>query len=124
MKLSADQLLEDLITTYKLIKQQHANLCKDLSRTDQAISDLEHKIELTKFGLYDSYLITIKLKEYLTKRRIVKDELENVQFILSNLETNEFYKIKEKLKNRKNKLSIRKYTPRVLDLNTLQEMKS
>lgn len=86
-------------------------LIEELSNTDKELSDLNHYIEFTNLNAAQGYKASKMIKERRIKRRVLKNEMDIINMILSK-------KISETLNNEINNyisgLENRTYEPRVL----------
>ena len=68
----------------KMYKKQ-TELVSELSKVDKEQEDILHFIELEKYNAATMMKVTKKLKEVRAKRRVIKDELGEVQAICSRI---------------------------------------
>lgn len=68
----------------KMYKKQ-TELVSELSKVDKEQEDILHFLELEKYNAATMMKVTKKLKEVRAKRRIIKDELNEVQAICSRI---------------------------------------
>lgn len=92
---------------------------KELLVQRDKILDIEHFIELNKLNASDGYKVQAKLKEVLNTRRQLKDELEYLESISTHTKQclkkdNALTPISIALRDKKQKLTNRTYSPRVL----------
>ena len=92
---------------------------KDLLVHRDKILDIQHFIELNKLNASDGWKVQNRLKEVLNSRRKLKDELEYLESISTHTKQclkkdNALTPITLAIRDKKQKLSNRTYTPRVL----------
>ena len=91
------------------LRDRKSNLYKDLSSFDLNISDIEHLIENIKPSASDGYKIMIELQANLKKRRLIKEEMIEIDMMLThwcNIQS-QLKDINDKITQNKNK--IKKY---------------
>lgn len=64
-----------------LLKNNKDFLLNELSKCDRKISDIEHFIELNVFNACDGYKLAKMMKDILSKRRKVKNELKLIDIL-------------------------------------------
>lgn len=68
----------------KMYKKQ-SELVSELSRVDKEQDDILHFLELEKYNAATMMMVVKKLKEVRVNRRIIKDELAEVQAVCSRI---------------------------------------
>jgi len=96
---------------YRHITQYRINLDIELSNIDKEITDIEHYIEFFCLDAAKGYKAYRMLRERLTKRRHIKDEMYRADYIINGNAT-EFSD--GTVAKRLNALDQRQYEPRVL----------
>ena len=96
---------------YRHITQYRINLDIELSNIDKEITDIEHYIEFFCLDAAKGYKAYRMLRERLTKRRHIKDEMNCADYII-NGSASEFSD--GTVAKRLNALDKRQYEPRVL----------
>lgn len=127
----AETLKNDLLEPLELLSKledlreksrQTVKKLRELKTTcEQAIIDIEHKIEFEDFGVSEGYKYAMIIKELRNKRRFIKNTLDKYDSVSSTLDTldkslgKNFIKSQIKTINKVSKIqSSRQYTPRVL----------
>ena len=90
------------------LRDRKSNLYKDLSSFDLNISDIEHLIENIKPSASDGYKIMIELQSNLKKRRLIKEEMIEIDMMLThwcNIQS-QLKDINDKITQNKNKIVI------------------
>ncbi|WP_345242483.1 hypothetical protein [Pontibacillus salipaludis] len=79
--------VEIVDSALKELEAEYSVLTSELSAADIAISDYYHRLEFgdEKIGFFNSKTRLKELKELLTKRRIIKEELAQVGSMKANL---------------------------------------
>lgn len=96
---------------YKNITQYRANLDIQLSNVDKEITDIQHYIEFYSLDAAKGYKAYRMLKERLTKRRFIKDEIRRADYFIAGTATDFSHGAVTK---RINNMEHRQYEPRVL----------
>lgn len=122
-----NELLEPLELLSKLEdlrekSRQTVKKLRELKTTcEQAIIDIEHKIEFEDFGVSEGFKYSMIIKELRIKRRFIKNTLDKYDSVSLTLDTldkslgKNFIKSQIKTINKVSKIqSSRQYTPRVL----------
>lgn len=91
----------ELLDLINKIENEKVSLCKDLSRCDQATSDMLHQIELGNFNAAEGYKLCKELQEIRKSRRRIKYELDPMNSMCHNAGIND---LKTKLKHSLNNI--------------------
>lgn len=93
------------------VKNRRKELNRELSQIDREITDIEHYIEFYSLSASKGYMCSKMLKERFERRRSIKNEMEE----LSDISMMQIGFIsKGKGRERLEKRSDKKYTPRIL----------
>lgn len=95
---------QNFINTYKDLQSRVPELQSQLNKCNREIIDIYHYIEFSNLNAYQGYKVTALLKEILTERRKLKNELEQITLISNNVN----------LDNLSSLLQTKHYTPREL----------
>jgi hypothetical protein len=98
----ANSHLNQLTETHKMIRSDRDILSNRQSELDQLISAIYHEIEVANFNAVEGYYFCKKLQQALQERRIIKNELGNMNSLIQMLELN---KLGNKLNSAKNRLN-------------------
>jgi cell division protein ZapA (FtsZ GTPase activity inhibitor) len=98
----ANQHLNQLTETHKMIRSDRDILSNRQSELDQLISAIYHEIEVANFNAAEGFYFCKKLQEALQERRIIKNELGNMNSLIQMLELN---KLGNKLNSAKQRLN-------------------
>ena len=104
--------LDDLKSAVNVLKEKFSDCSVELSKCDKEISDILHYIEFTKLNASQGYKACSMLKERLLKRRVIKDEMSEINVLFS---TGFNQKNIDSAMKGMEKLAVRNYTPRVLN---------
>lgn len=105
---SGTEQLKEFIVDAECRKEE---LINQLSEADKEITDIHHYIELGTFNAYQGWLAFSMLKQKLTKRRKIKNELRVINELGACKITSDMM---ADINNAINQLENRKYSPRVL----------
>lgn len=97
---------------YRHLTQYRINLDIELSNIDKEITDIEHYIEFFCLDAAKGYKAYRMLRQRLTKRRLIKDEMYRANYII-NGNASEFSA--GTVDKRLNALDQRQYEPRILN---------
>ena len=95
---------QNFINTCKDLQSRVPELQSQLNKCNREIIDIYHYIEFSNLNAYQGYKVTALLKEILTERRKLKNELEQITLISNNVN----------LDNLSSLLQTKHYTPREL----------
>ena len=102
-------VLEDAIGE---AEEHRIELNDKLSMYDLIISDIEHKLEFETLNAAELCKCAKKIQEARRKRRVVKDEIQLLKFIIDSEELRTFY---SQLDDFLSKMNTRVYHPKVID---------
>lgn len=97
----------DVVQYLKSLNERQSSLSDRLNKLDRETQDVLHYIEFTNLNAFQGYKIYKLLQDIRQERREIKDELAQVDTILSQLNISQFIKELPVLTNRK-------YVPREL----------
>lgn len=95
--------------TVKLCERK-VSLTAELSRCDKEICDIQHAAEFFSLNAAQGYKLYKMLHDVTVERRAIKDEMQRIDIVLDNLDTQSINSVKKRLKG----LDNRSYKPRVL----------
>jgi prefoldin subunit 5 len=84
----ASKYLGEIESVITRIEKDKKVLSERLSQLDKELSNVYHKIEVSRFNACEGYYLAKQLQEVLHKRRIVKDELTRFRSLKDSLGLN------------------------------------
>ena len=103
-------IIETFYNTY-ISEDNKLSLSNKLSELDRKVIDIEHAIEFNRANVVEGYKYYKLLHDTLVERRKCKNDLQKIQVIDSALSFTKATSLVGKL----NDLSVKVYTPRVLN---------
>lgn len=112
----AGDLSFNLRETVNTIRKTSEDLKKQMSEADKLVCDLQHEIEFNKFDVCKGYKKLKQLQDALQQRRIIKNEFELLQPLITYTKGIEgkINKLYDTIIYREVGVKNRKYRPRVL----------
>ena len=93
---------------------EYKALAKQLSRLDLETQDVLHFIENENFNASQGFNLAKQLKEIRIKRRAVKQNLELLQVLLSNIDKPKLASVNKKLQNKTQQYEGCTYSPKII----------
>ena len=81
----ASKFLKEVKTLKRRIDDERENLTNLLSDLDKEMSRLYHNVEATNFNAAEGYCYAKKMQDTLRKRRVVKQELQKLHSLSTNM---------------------------------------
>jgi prefoldin subunit 5 len=95
--------IDIIIKEINNINEKKKHLKEELSMYDKQISSIYHELEVSKINACQGYKVAKRLQEILRKRRVVKNQLNEINTFFQSIEINNLLKKLEKTrKNVKN----------------------
>lgn len=109
------EILDTIQKEIDTAKYEIMKLRQELSIKDKTISDVLHQLEFCEsLSASQGYKHAIHLKNLREDRRHIKDELEELQVLVSKLNEFHIHKVKKSLIDLETHQKERIYTPRIL----------
>ncbi|MFO1442984.1 hypothetical protein KDN24_07100 [Bacillus sp. Bva_UNVM-123] len=81
----ASTYLNELSKIQRKMQSDIAKISKKESEYDRKVSDIYHKIEISKFNACEGYYLSKELQDVLQKRRVIKHEGSRLRNIYKSL---------------------------------------
>lgn len=92
------------------LKDRRDTLYEYVSQVDSEICDIQHAAEFFNLSASQGYKLYRMLHDATVRRRVYKDEIQQIDIVLGNIDSDAIKGIEKKLKRTERKT----YTPRVL----------
>lgn len=110
----ARECIETILAAYDKAADSMNRLSAEQSRNDLVTQDLLHYIEFDSIDSIVAFATVRKLKDVRQERRLVKNELEPLQKLLTKIDRSQLQDIYISIKKLEEQQKHRTYTPRVI----------